>query len=356
MQDDGSAAARRFHERVRNPLLTDIAIDWAGLPVADVYPKRIPDLFSVKPLILTGRYTGAARGVIRLRGKMAGQNFVKEIPIELPESQTEHDVLATLWARTRIDDLMSQDYAGMQNGSAKPDVQEAITQLGLEYRLMTQFTSFVAVEEMTVTDGGQPRRIDVPVEMPEGVSREGVFGEEGGELYGQRSTSNPFEKLDLQARLSRPPKVSYKTIASGKSGSRVGRGVSYGSGAGSGGYGPGGGGNAGGGIARLGGGNAPPLPPAPTARPAPEIPNYPKRITVLWRRLARQRNQESSAWLPATSQSREGKWRGSSPDHDQREWRGNHAQVISGHPMLRDAALQAAKQWRFKPARFPASQ
>ncbi len=34
---------------------------------------------------------------------------------------------------------------------------------------MTQFTSFVAVEEMIVTDGGQPRRIDVPVEMPEGV-------------------------------------------------------------------------------------------------------------------------------------------------------------------------------------------
>jgi hypothetical protein len=34
---------------------------------------------------------------------------------------------------------------------------------------MTQFTSFVAVEEMIVTDGGKPRRIDVPVEVPEGV-------------------------------------------------------------------------------------------------------------------------------------------------------------------------------------------
>ena len=34
LNDDGSAAARRFHERVRNPLLTDISIDWNGLPVA----------------------------------------------------------------------------------------------------------------------------------------------------------------------------------------------------------------------------------------------------------------------------------------------------------------------------------
>ena len=31
---------------------------------------------------------------------------------------------------------------------------------------------------MTITDNGQPRRIDVPIEMPEGVSRAGVFGED----------------------------------------------------------------------------------------------------------------------------------------------------------------------------------
>jgi Ca-activated chloride channel family protein len=43
---------------------------------------------------------------------------------------------------------------------------------------MTQFTSFVAVEEMTVTVGGEPTTITVPVEMPDGVSYEGVFGEE----------------------------------------------------------------------------------------------------------------------------------------------------------------------------------
>jgi Ca-activated chloride channel homolog len=171
LNDDGSAAARRFHERIRNPLFTDISVDWNGLQVSDVYPKRIPDLFSAKPVILTGRYTGSAHGVIRLKGKMAGHDFVREVPVDLPESDARHDVLATLWARTRIDDLMGQNYEGLQHGNPHADLKETITQLGLEYRLMTQFTSFVAVEEMTVTDGGQPRRIDVPVELPEGMSR-----------------------------------------------------------------------------------------------------------------------------------------------------------------------------------------
>ena len=171
LNDDGSAAARKFHERIRNPLLTDISVDWNGLPVADVYPQRIPDLFAAKPLILSGRFTAPANGTIRLKGKVAGNDFVRDIPVSFPETMASHDVLSSLWARRRIDDLMSQDYAGAQNGQMKPDLKQTITQVGLEYRLMTQFTSFVAVEEMVVTDGNQPRRIDVPVEVPAGVNQ-----------------------------------------------------------------------------------------------------------------------------------------------------------------------------------------
>jgi hypothetical protein len=42
---------------------------------------------------------------------------------------------------------------------------------------MTPYTSFVAVEEKVVNEGGKSRRVEVPVEMPDGVSHDGVFGE-----------------------------------------------------------------------------------------------------------------------------------------------------------------------------------
>src|SRR5205085_2030182 len=64
------------------------------------------------------------------------------------------------------DDLMGQDMSGMQTGQMRADLQQAITQLGLDYRLLTQFTSFVAIEEMITTDSSAPRRVDVPVEAP----------------------------------------------------------------------------------------------------------------------------------------------------------------------------------------------
>jgi hypothetical protein len=100
-----------------------------------------------------------------------------------------------LWARTRIEDLMAQDYNGAQTGNLKEDLRETVTQMGLDYRLMTQFTSFVAVEEITITEGGTPRRVEVPVEMPEGVSRRGVFGDKDEESA---------DKLQLAANAPMP--------------------------------------------------------------------------------------------------------------------------------------------------------
>lgn len=224
LNDDGSAAARRMHERVRSPLLTDISIDWNGLPVGDVYPKNVPDLFSAKPVIVTGRFTGSGRGTIRLKGKMSGRDVVRDIPVDFSSSQ-QNEVLASLWARTRIDDLMSQDFKGAQQGTMKEEVKQAVTQLGLEYRLMTQFTSFVAVEEMIVTDGGQPRRIDVPVEVPEGVNRAAVFGEiqEGSRVsFGGGYGNSPNKAYVMAPRPAMAGKTKARVSGGGGGGSGAG--------------------------------------------------------------------------------------------------------------------------------------
>ena len=88
-------------------------------------------------------------------------------------------MVATLWARAKVESLMNSDLAGIQSGSPDPAIKEQIVGLGINYRLMTQFTSFVAVEELTITRDGVTRTVAVPVEMPEVVSYEGVFGDKG---------------------------------------------------------------------------------------------------------------------------------------------------------------------------------
>ncbi|NQT38309.1 MAG: hypothetical protein HQ581_12505, partial [Planctomycetes bacterium] len=105
--------------------------------------------------------------------------------VTLPGEQPQNEVLAPLWARAKIENLMSKDLAGIQRGTPDPAMKEEILGLGLRYRLLTQFTSFVAVEHLRITEGDTVRTVPVPVEMPEGVSHEGVFGR-GAMVAGKR--------------------------------------------------------------------------------------------------------------------------------------------------------------------------
>jgi Ca-activated chloride channel family protein len=175
-----AGAAERFYERVRSPVLTDIRLDFGGLAVEQLYPSQIPDLFSSTPVVVKGRYTHGGKGTITLRGRTGEGKFERKIDVTLPEEEPKNEVLAPLWARAKVDDLMQQDLAGVQHGQPNPAMKEEILGLGLRYQLLTQFTSFVAVEHLRITEGNTVRTVAVPVEMPEGVSYEGVFGPAGG--------------------------------------------------------------------------------------------------------------------------------------------------------------------------------
>ncbi len=77
--------------------------------------------------------------------------------VDLPANQATNSAVPTLWARTKVATLTDA---------------EAITVLGLQYKLLTEHTSFVAVDELTQSEPGAAQYIEVPAEMPEGVSRD----------------------------------------------------------------------------------------------------------------------------------------------------------------------------------------
>lgn len=142
----------------------------------EVFPKRTRDLFAERPVVIHGRYSRAGQGTIRLKGRAAGREIVREIALTLPESAPSNAVIAPVWARAKVEDLMSRDWAAIQYGSPEAGVKSEIVRLGLAYRLMTQFTSFAAVEERHKVEGGRPVLVEVPVETAYGVESAVSFG------------------------------------------------------------------------------------------------------------------------------------------------------------------------------------
>jgi Ca-activated chloride channel homolog len=210
---EAQPAADRLYERVHSPLLTNISIDWKGLPVAEIYPAEIPDLFAAKPIVITGRYTEGAKGAIEIRGIQAGGEFHRKVAVEFPVDNAGNAVLEKIWARRKVDDLMSQDWLGVQQGQSKYKAQ--IVEVGLKHSLATQYTSFVAVEEKTVIQDGKPVRIEVPVELPEHVSPLAVPGRAqaiGG--FVTKSGTNSFYSMNAPPSPTSAPS-SYSSYGAG---------------------------------------------------------------------------------------------------------------------------------------------
>ena len=176
LNDPGEVVARRFWERIGSPVLTDVKLEVQGLDLYDLHPNQVADVWAERPLIIHGRYHTAGQGRVVLRGYQQGAPYEQALEITLPERADDNAAVASMWARAAVDSLMARDLAALQSGQFPTPLKQKIVALALEHRLMTQFTSFVAVEDRVVNEAGQQHTVTVPVEMPDGVRYEGIFG------------------------------------------------------------------------------------------------------------------------------------------------------------------------------------
>ena len=170
LDDSASAVMQYYFDRISRPALSDVAIEWGGLAVSDVYPARLPDLFAGRPVIVTGKFAGAARDV-RVRGRLGEEPVAFAIGAA---ADSQQPALRSLWARLRIEDLARrQTWTGDPGG----DLAQAIRTTALEYSLMSAYTSFVAVDASERTAGERGTTVNQAVPVPQGVRYETTVNE-----------------------------------------------------------------------------------------------------------------------------------------------------------------------------------
>jgi Ca-activated chloride channel family protein len=165
-RQQAAVEADRFRNYIEAPLLTRIRVAFRDFDAYDVEPPQLPDLFAQRPLVLSGKFRGTPAGTIEISGMTATGAFHRSIDIASSrKADANTQALATLWARSRIATL--GDYQKLVNDGA---AAKEITTLGLTYGLLTDYTSFVAVDHVVRNPTGVLRSVDQPQPLPEGVS------------------------------------------------------------------------------------------------------------------------------------------------------------------------------------------
>ena len=163
LNDSARTVMDDFFARVSRPALTDIEVDWGGMAVTEVYPRVLPDLFVGRPLVVTGKFSGN-RKAVRVLGSLAGERHTLMSAEDVDGSAGSS--LAKVWARLRIADLANrQTWAGDPHG----ELRDAIRNTALRYQLVSNYTSFVAVDSSLKTAGDHGITVRQPVPVPDGV-------------------------------------------------------------------------------------------------------------------------------------------------------------------------------------------
>jgi Ca-activated chloride channel family protein len=166
-----AAASERLRKVVEQPVLTRLAYRFEGFDAREVAPMRLPDLLAERPLVLFGKWRGEAKGRIVIRGWGANGPVETAIDVARSAPKDENAPLRVLWARKWVELLEDEQSLG-----AAKEIEESITDLGLTHRILTAFTSFVAIDSEVVNRTGASTQVKQPLPLPEGVENSAVGG------------------------------------------------------------------------------------------------------------------------------------------------------------------------------------
>lgn len=169
--------------KLEAPVLTDIAVAWSGVAEAEMWPKRIPDLYQGEPVVLAVRLEKMV-DAIEISGSKSGLPWKQRV--ELGGGAVVSGV-HQLWARRNIADLMGQ----RSRGRSEDEVRQAVLDVALEHQLVSRYTSLVAVDHTpSRPDTDTLESKSVPTNLPHGWNAGKVFGQ-----LPQTATPGPLKLL-----------------------------------------------------------------------------------------------------------------------------------------------------------------
>lgn len=140
--DNFNRQAEAFRRKLLRPAASNVKISFDGGDVYDVEPQQLPNLFHGMPLRLCGRYRKAGSVEVRVQAEINGAPFDQTVSIELPETDNTNPEIERMWALEKVNRLLRS----ADRGGDRTAVLDEIVRLGETYSIVTEYTSFLVLE------------------------------------------------------------------------------------------------------------------------------------------------------------------------------------------------------------------
>ena len=139
--------------KVTHEALHGVKIKIDGIRTADLTPGQIGSLYRGQQLVVFGHYWGDGMADVRLTGRISGEDKTYQTRFAFPAVATENPEIERLWAYASIEEAMQE----ISDFGDDADLKQAITDLGVEYGLVTDYTAMVVVRNEVFDSHGIER-------------------------------------------------------------------------------------------------------------------------------------------------------------------------------------------------------
>lgn len=147
-----------FYNKISEPVLTNLEIDFGEISTYDVYPDPLPDMFVGSQIAITGRYREGGITDVTLRGMVNGQQREMTFTNQVFEGRSKswgevNSTLPRLWATRKIGYLLRQ----IRLNGPNQETIDQIVYLSIRYGIITPYTSYLVTEPSPLGESVQER-------------------------------------------------------------------------------------------------------------------------------------------------------------------------------------------------------
>ncbi len=152
--DDISGQMLLAASKVTHEALHDVKVSINGIKVTDLTDKHISSLYRGQQIMLFGHYRGDGEATVSVKGKISGENKTYSTKFNFPNTSSLNPEIERLWAFAQIEQMqqLNNDFG------EQADLKDGITDLALEYSIVTDYTSMLVVRDEVFTKHGVKRK------------------------------------------------------------------------------------------------------------------------------------------------------------------------------------------------------
>jgi Ca-activated chloride channel family protein len=154
-QDDILGQILLAKSKITHEALHDVQVKVSGVEVFDITDEAMGKIYRGEQVVLFGRYEEGGSSRVTLSARLTGQDKKYSTAFEFPELDTDNPELERLWALNRTEHFEARQQAGLLPAE---EAETAIRDLGLEYQIVTDYTSMVILSDEAFAARGIERR------------------------------------------------------------------------------------------------------------------------------------------------------------------------------------------------------